>query len=109
ADGGAFEVAGKPTDDALRVYASQARRDDTMAESIFLYLQKNCGRKILHITVAFHVERFLGTGERLKLRAPNLKIAVINPVQVDDPEHPTLAARDEGGGNFTLLLSATPQ
>ena len=108
-DEGPFDAAGKPTDNALRAFASQASRDDTMAESIFLYLQKNSGRKVLHITGAFHVEQFLGTAERLKLRAPNLKIAVINPVQVDDPEHPTLAARDEGGGNFTLLLRATPK
>ncbi len=106
---GPFDATGKPTAAALRGFASQASRDDTMAESIFLFLQKNPGHKVIHVTGAFHVERFLGTAERLRLRAPKLKIAVINPVQVADPERPAMGASDEGGGNFTLLVKATPK
>jgi len=91
----------------LRSFASQATRDDTMAESIFLHAQKNPGRKIVHITGAFHVESFLGTTERLKLRAPNLKIAVIAPVEIETSG--TLSASDATHGNFLVLLHALPK
>jgi len=109
ADEKALDASGMPTAAALRSFAAQALRDDTMAESIALFLQKNPGHKVMHVTGAFHVAGFLGTAERLKLRAPGLKIAVINPVQVDDPKHPALGASDAGGGTITLLLKATPK
>jgi uncharacterized iron-regulated protein len=109
ADEKAVDASGQPTASALRGFAAQVTRDDTMAESIALYLQKNPGHKVVHLTGAFHVASFLGTAERLRARAPNLKIAVINPVQVDDPEHPALGVEDQGGGNFSLLLMATPK
>src|SRR6185436_10350155 len=99
----ALDANGQPTPAALRGFAAQATRDDTMAESIALYLQKNPGHKVMHVTGAFHVAGYLGTAERLKARMPNLKIAIINPVQVDDPEHPALGKDDASGGNFALL------
>jgi uncharacterized iron-regulated protein len=58
-------------EEAERSFASQVARDDTMAESVFLSLQKNPARKVVHVTGAFHVEEALGTMERLKLRAPS--------------------------------------
>jgi len=109
ADEKAVDAPGQPTASALRGFAAQVTRDDTMAESIALYLQKNPGHKVLHVTGAFHVASFLGTTERLKARMPDLKLAVINPVQVDDPEHPALRTEDQGGGTFSLLLRATPK
>ena len=68
-EGAPTDMTGAPTPAALRSFAAQVTRDDTMAESIFLHLQKNPGRKIVHVTGNFHVEAFLGTVERLKLRA----------------------------------------
>ncbi len=109
ADEKAVDASGQPTASALRGFAAQVTRDDTMAESIALYLQKNPGHKVLHVTGAFHVASFLGTTERLKTSMPDLKIAVINPVQVDDPEHPALRTEDQGGGTISLLLRATPK
>ncbi len=109
ADEKALDASGQPTAAALRGFASQVTRDDTMAESIALFLQKNPKHKVVHLTGAFHVAGFLGTAERLKLRAPNGKIALITPVQVADPEHPGLGAGAAGGGNFSLLLRATPK
>ena len=108
-EGAATDMTGAPTPAALRSFAAQVTRDDTMAESILLYLQKHPGHKVMHITGAFHVEGFLGTVERLKLRAPGLKIAVVAPVEADDPRHPEIGARDMGNGNYAVLLRSLPK
>ena len=94
---------------AEKSFASQVTRDDTMAESIFLSLQKNPGRKVVHVTGAFHVEGALGTVERLRLRAPNLKIAVIVPIEAEHPETPSVKAEDAKGANFVFLLRGSPK
>jgi uncharacterized iron-regulated protein len=110
--GGASEAAGPgagPSQAALRSFAAQVTRDDTMAESIYLHLQKNPGAKVVHLTGAFHVEGFMGTVERLKLRAPGLKIAVVAPVEIEHPEHPSIASADATAGNFVLLLRSLPK
>ncbi len=93
---------------AEKSFASQVTRDDTMAESIFLFLQKNPGRKVVHITGAFHAEGALGTVERLKLRSPNLKIAVIVPVEAEHPDMPTVKADYTKGANLVFLLRGSP-
>jgi uncharacterized iron-regulated protein len=98
------DASGQPTASALRGFASQVTRDDTMAESIFLYLQKNPGAKVFHLTGDFHVEGHLGTAERLKLRAPNLKIAVITPVEAGS----TRTAADRVG-DFAVVLRPVPE
>jgi uncharacterized iron-regulated protein len=108
-EGAPTDMTGAPTPAALRSFAAQVTRDDTMAESIFLYLQKHPGQKVMHITGAFHVEGFLGTVERLKLRAPGMKIAVVAPAEADDPKHPEIAARDMGNGNYAVLLRSLPK
>jgi uncharacterized iron-regulated protein len=108
-EGAATDATGTPTPAALRSYAAQVTRDDTMAESIFLYLQKHPGQKVMHLTGAFHVEGFLGTVERLKLRAPGLKIAVVAPVEAGDPRHPEISASDMGNGNYAVLLRSLPK
>jgi uncharacterized iron-regulated protein len=110
--GAANEAAGPgagPSAAALRSFAAQVTRDDTMAESIFLHLQKNPGTKVVHLTGAFHVEGFMGTVERLKLRAPGLKIAVVAPAEIAHPEHPNIDSADAKAGNFVLLLRSLPK
>ena len=101
-DAGSANRTDGPTAADLRSYAAQVTRDDTMAESIFLHLQKNPGRKVVHVTGAFHVEGALGTVERLKLRAPSLKIAVIVPVEAESSE-------DAKGADFVFLLRGLPK
>jgi uncharacterized iron-regulated protein len=100
---------GDPTPAEERSFAAQVTRDDTMAESIFLHLQKNPGRKVVHVTGNFHVEGFLGTAERLALRAPQLKVAVVAPVEVENPRAPSLKVSDAAAGNFLVLLRASPK
>jgi len=98
-----------PTPAEERSFAAQVTRDDTMAESIFLHLQRNPGRKVVHVTGNFHVEGFLGTAERLAFRAPQLKVAVVAPVEIENPRAPELKVSDAAAGNFLVLLRATPK
>ena len=97
-----------PSETALRSFAAQVTRDDTMAESIALHLQKNPGRKVVHLTGSFHAESFLGTVERLKLRMPNLKIAVVNPEFADDPNKLAVSPQLAKTGTFILLIRELP-
>ncbi len=97
-----------PSEQQIRSFAAQVTRDDTMAESIALHLQKNPGRKVVQINGSFHSDGFLGTVERLKLRMPNLKIAVVNPDFADDPLHPKVSDKEAKAGTFTLLLRELP-
>jgi uncharacterized iron-regulated protein len=87
-------------------FAAQATRDDTMAESIAKYLHANPGHMVVHVTGVFHVEDRLGTIERLAMRAPNLKIALILPVETNDLAAPVAADK---GADFALLLKREPR
>jgi uncharacterized iron-regulated protein len=98
-----------PSEGDLRSFAAQVTRDDTMAESIALYLEKHPGGKVVHIAGDFHVESFLGTVERLKVRAPNLKIAVVAPVEVENPDRPAAKLSDKTLGTLLVLLRELPK
>ncbi|MBL8643611.1 MAG: ChaN family lipoprotein [Rhodospirillaceae bacterium] len=94
---------------ALRAYAAQVSRDDTMAESIYLHLQKNPGRKVVHLNGSFHSESFLGTAERLQMRDPKLKIAVVNPISVKRGAVPAVSPEQAKTGTFVLFISEGPK
>jgi uncharacterized iron-regulated protein len=110
-DGGHGEAtAGRTVSEAaLRSFAAQVTRDDTMAESIHLHRQKHPGDKVVHLNGYFHSESFLGTAERLKLRDPSVRIAVVNPVEVEDPRQPTVSAEQARTGTFVLLIQPQPK
>lgn len=93
---------------AERSLAGQTARDDTMAESIHLALKAHPGSKILHLNGNFHSAGFLGTVERLKLRDPALKIAVIDPLEVEDPKAPSFKTADLENGSILQLLYPNP-
>ena len=90
---------------AERSFAAQVTRDDTMAESIADYMRAHPGHRVVHVTGAFHVEDRLGTIDRLKMRAPDLKIALVLPVETDDVATPMTANK---GADFVLLLRPEP-
>jgi uncharacterized iron-regulated protein len=92
----------------MRSFAAQVTRDDTMAESIALHLRDNPGRKVMHLDGNFHSASHLGTVERLQKRMPDLKIAVINPVAVEDNDAPAWTAEDSTTGDYLLLLQGPP-
>ena len=96
------DAQGNPTPAALKSFAAQVTRDDTMAESIVDFVQKNPGFKVMHLTGDFHVEGHLGTAERIAMRAPNLKIAVITPIEAD-------VTRIGNGSDFVLFSRPVPE
>jgi uncharacterized iron-regulated protein len=111
---GSSEAHGGKTDTpeaaakAQRSFAAQVARDDTMAESIDRALQRHPGYKVLHLTGSFHSEAFLGTVERLHMLDPKLKVAVIDPVEVEDPHAPGFAADSLKAGTVLQLIYPNP-
>ncbi|MCF6226530.1 MAG: ChaN family lipoprotein [Xanthomonadales bacterium] len=93
---------------AIRSFSAQVLRDDTMAETIAMHLQGNPERKVLHLTGSFHSESGLGTVERLLIRMPELKVAVINPITVKDSQSPAWSEDEAKTGDFILLVNKTP-
>jgi len=93
----------------MKSFSSQVLRDDTMAESIALHLQDYPDRKVLHLDGNFHSASHLGTVERLKLRMPELKIAVINPIAVEDNNSPAWTDEDAATGDYILLVREMPE
>ncbi len=90
-------------------YLAQLTRDNTMAESIYQAWLENPQAQILHITGSFHSENHLGTVAALKKLNPNLKIAVLSPLQVEDPIRPNYSAEDLKKGDFIYLLQGQPE
>ena len=102
------EMAKRMESMVMRSFAAQVTRDDTMAESIAMQLQKNPGQKVFHLNGNFHSESHLGTVERLKMRMPDLKLAVVTPVMVDDNSSPVLTEEDAASGDYIILVSKVP-
>jgi uncharacterized iron-regulated protein len=94
---------------AKRSFSAQVTRDDTMAESIAKHLEQHPGRKVLHLDGNFHSASHLGTVERLKIRMPELKIAVINPIGVEDSNAPVWSEEDAATGDYILLIQNPPE
>jgi uncharacterized iron-regulated protein len=94
---------------AERSFAAQVTRDDTMAESIANFLRTRPGAKVMHVTGAFHVEGRLGTIERLTLRAPQLKIALLLPVQSERGDAAAIGSDKAQSADFVILLRREPE
>ncbi len=108
AHGGGTAATPETAAKAERSFSAQVTRDDTMAESIDRAIQQHPGYKLLHLTGSFHSAGFLGTVERLRMRDPELKIAVIEPVEVADPSAPAFAADSLGEGTVLQLIYPIP-
>jgi len=108
AHGGGTAATPEAAAKAERSFSAQVTRDDTMAESIDRAIQEHPGYKLLHLTGNFHSAGFLGTVERLRMRDPELKIAVIEPVEVADPSAPAFAADSLGEGTVLQLIYPIP-
>ncbi len=107
-----FEVMGSSTgakkDDKYaameRMYKAQCLKDDTMAESIVAWLDKNKNGKVLHINGAFHSAGGLGVPEKLRALRPDLKIVVITCVEADNPFTAELDPEDAKGNDFVVFV-----
>ena len=63
------------------VYAAQCLKDDKMAESIAAFADAYQNMQILHINGCFHSDAHLGTAQKLEALRPELKVAVITPLE----------------------------
>ena len=62
-------------------FAAQVTWDETMAESIVDYLVTNPDKQVIHVAGKFHTESGLGTAASISRRNPDLKVAIITPVE----------------------------
>ncbi|WP_102386786.1 ChaN family lipoprotein [Vibrio cyclitrophicus] len=62
-------------------FSAQVTWDETMAESIVDYLASNPEQQVIHVAGKFHTEGGLGTAASILRRNPDLKIAIISPVE----------------------------
>jgi uncharacterized iron-regulated protein len=108
--GGAAPAAGDtlPTAVANRFYFAQCIKDETMAESI---VEARTGAAnnaiIVHYDGAFHSDYRQGTVDRVRRRAPNLRLAVITAVPVTDQALATLADH-AGRADFIIFTKRIP-
>ncbi|MFH7587073.1 ChaN family lipoprotein [Oceanimonas smirnovii] len=65
-------------------FAAQTSWDDTMAESMALYLTEHPEHNIMLTVGRFHIADGLGTAQRLQQRMPGVKMALIYPVLPDE-------------------------
>lgn len=71
--------------DPEKMYLAQVLRDDTMAESIYLFLSENPGTLVLSYQGDFHSAFRLGIVKKLLLMDPSLDCRVISIVPVENP------------------------
>ncbi len=73
------------------LYEAQTLAQETMAESIHSFLRRNRDIKVIHINNDIHAWGRMGVVDKLKRRNPNLSIAVVSPVLLEDNEsEPTM-------------------
>ncbi len=85
-------------------YGAQLIKDETMAESISQFLDKNPGWKVIHFNGDFHSNNYLGTVAKLKRRKPNLKIGIITPDYKEKGKAFKFTADYIGKTNFLIQL-----
>lgn len=78
-------------------YNAQLLRDNTMASRIIAALEQHPGYQVIHLTGTFHSEGRLGTVASLRLRQPDLSVAVISPVFVDDVSVSGMSVGEQDG------------
>jgi uncharacterized iron-regulated protein len=85
-------------------YAAQCLKDDTMAESIANFLSEYPETTVLHYNGMFHSDAHLGIVQKLAIRKPDLEIAVIAPILIEDDTQPlTFPEARKGEGDFLLV------
>ncbi|MBO1924755.1 ChaN family lipoprotein [Thiomicrorhabdus sp. 6S3-12] len=90
-------------------YSAQLARDNTMAESILKALQDFPQYQVIHLNGSFHSEAFLGTVALLKQRRPELKITVITPLGVENPQNPSWTKEELQLGDYLYLVTRQPK
>jgi uncharacterized iron-regulated protein len=85
------------------MYEAQCAKDDTMAESILDYLDRNPGKKIVHYNGKFHSDEHLGTVQKLARLNEKLRIGVVSIQPIDhDDIMKRMPEKDRKLGNFLI-------
>jgi len=86
-------------------FASQVTWDETMADSIVNYLADNPNKQVMHIAGKFHTENGLGTAASILARAPELKVVIVTPVNVNS----ALVGNKETTNDYRLQVITPPK
>lgn len=87
-----------------RLFYAQCMKDDTMAESIKRALDDSPKHKLIHFNGDFHSRNYLGTVERLKSRAPKLRIKTISYEFTKDLANYVLPVKAEQIADYIIVL-----
>lgn len=90
-------------------YLAQLARDNTMAESIAIALEKYPGSQVIHLNGAFHSTDHLGTAGALKIMKPKLTISVITPIHVSEFQRASKEELSTKKDDAYYLLTAQPE
>ncbi len=85
-------------------YGAQVLKDETMAESIVDFMDKNKDYKVIHFNGDFHSNNYLGTVQKVADRKPDMKIAVITPVYVKTGEKPGYDPQYKEQCDFVIVM-----
>ena len=85
-------------------YGAQVIKDETMAESIVDFMEKNKGYKVIHFNGDFHSNSYLGTVEKVARRDKNIKIGIITPVYVESGKETAFDEKYRGKTDFLIVL-----
>ncbi len=98
---------GMPGDETLydNMYLAQCLKDDTMAESILMFMAKAPKSMVVHFNGDFHSNSYLGTVQRVQIRQPKLKQAVISPIYVPDMDGFVFTKEYAKQANFIIILN----
>jgi len=86
------------------MYYAQCLKDDTMAESIVLAMAKHPKYKVIHFNGDFHSRYNLGTVQRVKIRLPKVRTAVISPVHTSKAEPWKWSRDDIASGDYIIVV-----
>jgi uncharacterized iron-regulated protein len=96
-----------PTAAASRFYLAQCIKDETMAESIVEARRRSPGAIVVHYDGAFHSDYKQGTVERVRRRAPELRMVVLTAVPVIDQVAATMA-NHAGRADYVIFTKRIP-
>ncbi len=97
-------MSSKPKMMLDNLFLAQCIKDDTMAESIYLFNQEYPEKQVIHFNGSFHSDYFLGTVERLQALNSDLKITVIAP-HIQDQNNPHISEEILSKGQFVIILN----
>lgn len=88
-----------------RLYHGQTIKDDTMAETVFDYLEDNHKAKIFHVNGDFHSKNHYGIYQKLELLNPHLEIASISPITFPQGESLIWDYRMFGQSDYVIMYN----